>query len=162
MEPIKDPTTLKMYILIVDDIDAGHTILGAAHASLACYLDFQETHIMQAWAQHSFRKVVCRVTRKQLEQAKQYEGHRVMTESAFGPDYEVGIAFCPRTEWPKFFKFLPLYKEFEPQAVQIKCRCCDKPIHADHLGGVGDVPDRSFVCDNQVCVRWLTDRTGGT
>jgi hypothetical protein len=156
-----EKSKLKMYILIVDDIDAGHTILGSAHAALACYLDFQDQPIVQDWAQYSFRKVVCKVNRDQLERAKKYPYHRVMTESAFGPGYEVGIAFAPRREWPKFFNFLPLYREFAPQDDRVKCGCCAKPIDAEHLGGVGDISERKFVCDNVICAQWLLDRTGG-
>ena len=157
-----DATTLKMYILIVDDIDAGHTILGSAHAGLACYLDFQDRSIMQSWAKHSFRKVVCKVTRAQMESAKSYPDHRVMTECAFGDNFEVGIAFCPRVEWPKFFKYLPLYRDFtatEPATELVKCACCDADVLADKFGGVGTVPERKFVCDRAVCVRWLQERT---
>ena len=47
---------------------------------------------------------------KEFENAKQVEDHVVLTESALG-NREVAIVFKPRTEWPKMFKFLKLYRE---------------------------------------------------
>jgi hypothetical protein len=103
---------LKMYILIKDKIDLGHAILASAHASLAGYLEFQNDPETIEWLKSSFRKVVCKVTDKEFEKAKEYADYRVMTESAFGDNFEVAIVFRPREEWPKFFKFLKLYKDY--------------------------------------------------
>lgn len=109
-----DVTKLKMYILIKESVDLGHAILGAAHASLSGYLAFQNAEgavgsNMRLWVHESFRKVVCRVTDEEFERAKEYPDHRVMTESGLD-NMEVAIVFAPREEWPKFFKFLRLYK----------------------------------------------------
>jgi len=57
----------------------------------------------------SFRKVVCKVNEKEFENAKSVKKKVVITESALG-DAEVAIAFSPREEWPKMFKFFRLYK----------------------------------------------------
>ena len=112
---------LKMYILIKEDVDLGHAILAAAHASLGGYLTFTEWRSrMEAseidsivntdrWQRESFRKVICKVNDKEFEKAKEYPHHRVMTESGLD-DQEVAIVFAPREEWPKFFKFLRLYR----------------------------------------------------
>ena len=57
----------------------------------------------------SFYKVVCRVTDAEFEAAKLLEDSVVLTESALD-NAEVAIAFRPRAEWPKAFKFYRLYR----------------------------------------------------
>ena len=102
---------LKMYILVRDSIDVGHAMTACAHASLACYLDFQDQNTVKEWVKNSFRKVVCKVTDAEFEEAKTYEGlaHRIMTESGLG-GAETAIVFAPHDEFPAFFKKLKLYK----------------------------------------------------
>ena len=53
--------------------------------------------------------MVCKVNEKEFENAKSVKKKVVITESALG-DAEVAIAFSPREEWPKMFKFFRLYK----------------------------------------------------
>ena len=120
----------KMYILIKDDpkIDLGHVMLAAAHASLSGYLTFVNFEVQELiasnvltilhptttedWAQHSFRKVVCKVTDKEFEKAKTYgenmKDYRIMVESGLD-NMEVAIVFRP-CEGTPFLKSLKLYK----------------------------------------------------
>jgi len=98
-----------MYILIKDDISPGFAVLAAAHASLACFLKFQDTPEMKEWVSSTFYKVVCKVNEKEFENAKQFEDHVILTESAL-ESKEIAIAFKPREEYPKPFKFYKLYK----------------------------------------------------
>ncbi|WP_299765582.1 peptidyl-tRNA hydrolase [uncultured Dokdonia sp.] len=100
---------MKMYILIKDDIPEGFAILAAAHASLAAYLKYKEDKDMQAWVSSTFYKVVCKVNDTEFQKAKEFEGHVVLTESALDHK-EVAIAFKPREEWPKPFKYYKLYR----------------------------------------------------
>ena len=100
---------MKMYILIKDDVPEGFAILAAAHASLAAYLKFKEDPDMQTWVSETFYKVVCKVNDKEFQKAKTFEDHVVLTESALDHT-EVAIAFKPREEWPKPFRFYKLYK----------------------------------------------------
>jgi peptidyl-tRNA hydrolase len=100
---------MKMYILIKEAVPLGFQVLAAAHASLACYLKFRDSNEVAAWLSGPFYKVVCRVSDEEFERAKAYEDHVVLTES--GRDgQEVAIAFKPRDEWPKAFKFFKLFK----------------------------------------------------
>jgi hypothetical protein len=46
---------------------------------------------------------------QEFEKAKEVEDNVVLTESAL-ENREVAIAFKPRAEWPKAFKFYRLYK----------------------------------------------------
>ena len=100
---------MKMYILVKDSVPEGFAVLAAAHASLACYLKFQEDKDMQEWVSGTFYKVVCKVNDKEFEKAKSFEDRVVLTESALD-NIEVAIAFKPREDWPKPFKFYRLYK----------------------------------------------------
>jgi peptidyl-tRNA hydrolase len=100
---------MKMFILIRDSIPTGFALVAAAHASLACYLKFKDTPQVMQWLSGSFKKVVCRVTDHEFQKAKEFEDHVVLTESALD-NQEVAIAFKPREEWPKAFRFYRLYK----------------------------------------------------
>jgi hypothetical protein len=98
-----------MYILVRDSVPLGFAILSAAHASLAAYLKFRDAPEVSAWLSGPFYKVVCKVTDEEFERAKAIEDHVVLAESALGGQ-EVAIAFKPRDEWPKAFKFYKLYR----------------------------------------------------
>jgi peptidyl-tRNA hydrolase len=100
---------MKMYILIKDSIPEGFAMLAAAHASLAAYLKFQHTTEVTTWLTGPFYKVVCKVNDKEFETAKTFSDHVVLTESALDHQ-EVAIAFKPRDEWPKPFRFYKLYR----------------------------------------------------
>ncbi len=100
---------MKMYILIREHIPIGNALVAAAHASLACYLKFQENENMQIWVNGQFYKVVCKVDDKEFNKVKKEVDNVVLTESTLNNE-EVAIAFCPREEYPKYFKFFRLYK----------------------------------------------------
>ncbi len=100
---------MKMYILIKESVPLGFAVLASAHASLAAYLKFKDSAEVAAWLSGPFYKVVCKVTDDEFEQAKAVEDNVVLTESGLGGQ-EVALAFKPREEWPKAFKFLRLYK----------------------------------------------------
>jgi peptidyl-tRNA hydrolase len=100
---------MKMYLLIPDDVPLGFAVLAAAHASLAAYLKFRDTPEVAEWLAGPFSKVVCRVTAVEFEQAKSVEDNVVLTESGLG-GREVAIAFKPREEWPKAFRFYRLFR----------------------------------------------------
>jgi hypothetical protein len=98
-----------MYILIRESVPTGFALVAAAHASLAAYLKFKDTPEVQEWLSGPFYKTVCKVTDEQFEQVKSCPDHVVLTESALG-GAEVAIAFKPRAEWPRAFKFYRLYR----------------------------------------------------
>ena len=100
---------MKMYILIRDSVPKGFALLAAAHASLACYLKFQDKQEIAEWLSGPFYKVVVKVNDREFEKAKQYDDHVVLSESALD-NQEVAIAFKPRKEWPKPFGFYRLYR----------------------------------------------------
>jgi len=95
---------VKMYILIKQDIPTGFAVLGAAHASLAAYFKFKDTPEVKEWLSGPFNKTICLVNSAEYVRAKEVTDHVVVTESALG-NQEVALAFRPREEWPKSFKF---------------------------------------------------------
>ena len=99
---------MKMYILIRDDLPIGHAVLASAHASLAAYLRFADRAEVKDWLGGPFSKVVCRVNDKEFARAKDFPDNIVLTESTLDHK-EVAIAFCPRREWPKPFRFYKLF-----------------------------------------------------
>ena len=98
-----------MYILIKDSVPLGYAIVAAAHASLAAYLKFRDSEEVPRWLAGSFRKAVCKVSAEDFEKAKAVADHVVLTESALDGQ-EVAIAFKPREQWPKSFKYFSLYR----------------------------------------------------
>lgn len=52
---------------------------------------------------------MCKVTDDAFERAKEAPDNVVLTESALGGQ-EVAIAFKPRAEYPKAFRFFKLYR----------------------------------------------------
>jgi hypothetical protein len=125
-----DDMPLTRYILIKETLPVGHAILAVAHSSLSGYLTCVEAEratweqrdkdvacarktVTEIWAETSFKERLCMVSEAEFEKAKEYgenmKDYRVMTESSLG-NMETAIVFKPREEWPKFFKFLRLYK----------------------------------------------------
>ncbi|MBP3960511.1 hypothetical protein J8F10_35245 [Gemmata sp. G18] len=98
-----------MYILVRESVPVGFAVLSAAHASLAAYLRFADTPEVKEWLAGPFYKTVCRVSDAEFERAKEEPEHVVITESALDGQ-EVAIAFKPRAEYPKVFRFFTLYK----------------------------------------------------
>lgn len=98
-----------MYVLVKESVPLGFAMVAAAHASLAAYLKFQDTPEVREWLSGPFSKAVCKVTDEEFERARECPDHVVITESALD-GAEVAIAFRPRQEWPKVFRFFRLYR----------------------------------------------------
>jgi hypothetical protein len=98
-----------MYILIRESVPTGFAVLAAVHASLAAYLKFRDAPQVAEWLAGPFYKAVCKVSDEEFERAKETPEHVVLTESALDGQ-EVAIAFMPRAEYPKAFRFFKLYK----------------------------------------------------
>lgn len=100
---------LKMYILVKRSVPIGLGVNAVGHTSLATYIRFKDDPTMRAWVTSThFRKVTCVVSDEQFEHAKKYPDHVIMTENAIN-DAEVAMGFCPREEWPEFFRSLKLF-----------------------------------------------------
>lgn len=108
---------MKMYILILDESGGsneplfghGKAIVAAAHASLACYLKFADHPDVASWLSGPFYKAVCLVSPREFNLARDAGDYVSISESSLGGK-EVALAFRPREEYPKAFKFFRLYK----------------------------------------------------
>lgn len=107
--PPEPAEKLRMYILVKSSLEDGMKACACAHASLACYLKFEGRPEMQDWLKTSFKKVVCVVNESEFLAAKAFEDNVLMTESSLG-GFETALAFCPRKDWPKPFKFYRLWR----------------------------------------------------
>ena len=101
---------MKMYILIKEAVPVGIAIVAAAHASLAAYLKYRDSPEVEQWLSGPFYKVVCKVNESEFERAKSEPDHVVITESALDNE-EVAVAFKPREEWPKAFRYFRMYRD---------------------------------------------------
>jgi hypothetical protein len=99
---------MKMYILVKRDIPDKLVPVITAHASLACYLKFQDNENMKSWISGIFKKVVCTVDEIEFNNFKNDSDFILLTESSLD-NKEVCLAFCPREEYPKKFKFLKMW-----------------------------------------------------
>jgi peptidyl-tRNA hydrolase len=105
---------MKMCILVKRDVPDKLVPVITAHASLACFRQFEHTPNMQAWINGIFKKVVCTVNETEFQNAKKEPGHVILTESALD-NLEVCMAFSPRDEYSKMFKF---FKMWTPQNIE--------------------------------------------
>jgi peptidyl-tRNA hydrolase len=99
-----------MYILVLDDLPIGHAINTACHAAVACTLKYQDTEEVKEWLDTKFRKVTCKVSRKEFDKAVEVEEDYVIMTELNLDNRETAVAFKPRKEYHKMFKFLSLYK----------------------------------------------------
>lgn len=100
---------LKMYILVRESIPIGLGVNAVGHSSLACYLRFKDHPEVQEWLESpGFKKVTCVVTDGQFEAAKKVEDNIIMCERSLNGE-EVALAFRPRRDYPKHFKFYQLF-----------------------------------------------------
>lgn len=98
-----------MYILIRDVVPDDLAPLIAAHASLACFREFEDNSEMQKWINGVFKKVICRVNDSEYTKAREATKYVELTESDLD-DMIVCSAFCPREEYPKVFQFLKMWR----------------------------------------------------
>ena len=64
---------MMMYILVKESIPNNLVPVITAHASLACFLKYEQDEEMQHWINSVFKKVVCKVTEVEFEKARQVE-----------------------------------------------------------------------------------------
>ncbi len=100
---------MRMYIVVKKSVPAQLVPVITAHASLACYKRFEKHNHMVEWINGIFKKIVWSVSEKEFEALKEEQDNIVLTESALD-NQQVCIAFCPRPDFPKKFKFLRMWK----------------------------------------------------
>ncbi len=102
----------KMYILVREKMIEEHfglAITSVAHAGAAAITQFGHLDETKEWVAKSFRKVVCKVSDEEFDKAKEQKGWKLLTESIID-NQDMCLVFHPREEWPKFFKYLRLWR----------------------------------------------------
>lgn len=99
---------MKMYIIVKNDIPDKMVPVITAHASLACYKKFEHNENMIKWISGIFKKVVCVVNEAEFSVLKNELDFVLLTESSLD-NKEAALAFCPREEYSKKFKFLKMW-----------------------------------------------------
>ena len=99
---------MKMYIIVKDNIPDKLVPVITAHASLACYKKYETNEDMVKWINGIFKKVVCLANETEFDKLKTESDSVVLTESSLD-NKEVCLAFCPREEYAKRFKFLKMW-----------------------------------------------------
>lgn len=102
-----NPSALASYIVVRKSLGTGMKAVSACHAAVALHLRFHDRPEYADWLSYSFKKRIVEVSDGKFEAAKEFPDHVVMKESTLD-GLETAIAFCPRHEWPKFFKNLSL------------------------------------------------------
>lgn len=99
---------MKMYIIVKQGIPDKLVPVITAHASLACYKKYETNDDMIKWINGIFKKVVCIATEIEFDKLKNEQNSILLTESSLD-NKEVCLAFCPREEYSKIFKFLKMW-----------------------------------------------------
>lgn len=101
--------TMKMYILIKENVPLKFVPVICAHASLSAYLLNQSDELVKEWLYYSFKKVICSVSEEEFNKCK-IDLHRseIITESALDNN-EVALVLLPRKEWPSYVKKFKLF-----------------------------------------------------
>jgi hypothetical protein len=112
-------TASKVYILVREKMIQEHlglAICSVAHAGAICILEGQRQNSQEFkdWLDNSFKKVVCKVSEEEFEQARAYGPSIYVSESTLGGEI-ISCVFSPREEWPEFFKNLRLWQEAKPK-----------------------------------------------
>jgi hypothetical protein len=95
---------------VVQPVDAGDEVEGPAGGpGLDVRLDDLDARRVEPPVAGPFFKAVCKVSDAELERAKEAGDWVSISESALDGQ-EVAVAFRPRAEWPKAFRFLRLYR----------------------------------------------------
>lgn len=101
---------MRMYILVLDDISVGYAVNSACHAAVACTLKYQDTPEVKEWLDGPFRKVTCKVNQSEFNKAIEVENDYVIINEITLDNRVMAVAFKPRAQYHKAFKFFQLYR----------------------------------------------------
>jgi len=108
-----NPSSLKMYIAVLDEVPDNMVPVLVAHATLGAHLEFfndEDETKYKEWLEGSFRKVVLKVNRKEFEQIRVlsyvYLGYE---RSVLGGENTCAVV-CPREEYPRVLQFAKMWR----------------------------------------------------
>lgn len=100
--------SLRMLIVVRDDLTPPQVAVACAHAALAAWFKWGHLPLWIEWRSNSFVKVIRQANAQEFDRAKKEFAHLVMTESSLG-NRETCLVFDMDREYPKFLNFLPRY-----------------------------------------------------
>jgi peptidyl-tRNA hydrolase len=117
-----NPSSLKMYIAVLDAVPDSMVPVLVAHATLGAHMEFsrpaleqQGTYIFNkclynTWLKTSFRKVVLKVNQKEFDKILGLAYvHTAHESSVLGAEKTCAVV-CPREEYPKVLQFAKMWR----------------------------------------------------
>lgn len=107
---------LKEYIAVLDTVPDHMVPVLVAHSVLGAHILFgmnDSTLDYQKWLKDSFRKVVLRVNKKELEKIMDMEDVYFGYENTVDNANTTCVVVCPREEYPNVIKFAKMWKPKE-------------------------------------------------
>lgn len=110
MDSIKPKQDLKMYIAVLDVFPDYMTPTLVAHAVLNAHMKFiGNNKDYMKWLQHSFRKVVVKVSQKEFDKIAELENVFIGSENNTLGGKPSCIVVCPREDNPNVLKYAKLW-----------------------------------------------------
>jgi hypothetical protein len=112
---------MKLYICVLDEVPDHIVPTLVAHAVLAAHIEFSRKYIVDEekystyleWLQHSFKKCVCMVNRKEFNKIAQIEDTFLAHENTTLNGEKSCAVVLPRKDNPNVIKFAKLWKPLE-------------------------------------------------
>ncbi len=128
---MNDPKLLKLYIAVLTEVPDHMVPVLVAHAVLGADKQFSWHDGVQGdwdylqWKDHSFKKVVLRVNRKEFNKIRlldtTYLGHE---NSTLGGEDSCAVV-CPRYDIPNVLKFAKIWEPKQTKIVEYSRMMCD-------------------------------------
>lgn len=101
---------MKLYIAVLDEVPDYMVPTLVAHSVLAAHLNFVGNSAYDNWLEHSFKKCVLRVNRKELIKIMDIPNiHCGFENTTLNGEYSC-VVICPRQDYPNVLKFAKLWK----------------------------------------------------
>lgn len=112
---MNDPSSLKLYIAVLDDVPDFMVPTLVAHAVLGAHFEFYRTNgeyltNYGVWQHNLFKKVVLRVNNKEFNKIKTLDNIYLAHENSTLNGEKSCAVVCPRYDIPNVLKFAKMWK----------------------------------------------------
>lgn len=118
-----DPSKLKLYIAVLDEVPDHMVPVIVAHAVLMAHKQFSPPAApdeafwpYHRWLACSFKKVVLKVNRKEFLKIKELDNVVLAHENTTLDKEDCCAVLCPREEYPNVIKFAKMWVPSYPEA----------------------------------------------
>lgn len=112
-----EPSNLKLYIAVLDEVPDHMVPVIVAHAVLRAHKQFTPPSNAEEvfwpyhkWLEYSFKKVVLRVNRREFFKIKELPNVVLTYENSTLDKEDCCAVLCPREEYPNVIKFAKMWK----------------------------------------------------